>query len=74
MMKMIALASSLFLSMNVYANTPDLASNLNKAIAKQNAKSPTQDSTIVYGGKDISRSIIATANESVWTKQGSNVG
>jgi len=59
---------ALIVSFNVNATTTN---NLNAAINKSIERQPTNShhSTIVYGGKDISRSIVAMAHESTWTKQ-----
>ena len=59
--------------MNVNAATSnDLNTAINKSIQKQ--PSVSQHSTIVYGGKDISRSILAVAHESTWMKQENFIG
>jgi len=72
-MRKVALALFvLCVSFNVQAATNDLSSAISKTLDKQNAN--TSPSTIVYGGKDISRSIVATANESTWTKQSNLIG
>ncbi len=58
---------ALFISFNTNATT-----SLNNAITKsldRQASNQNQPSTIVYGGKDISRSIVAVAHENTWTKQ-----
>ncbi len=73
MRKINAAIIALFVSVSVNAATasaPD--NNLNTAITKSIEKQSTnssQHSTIVYGGKDISHSIVAAARESTWTKQ-----
>jgi hypothetical protein len=74
-MRKLALAISVLLvSFNVSAATSsDLGSTITKSIGKQNTNNG-QSSTIVYGGKDISRSIVAVANESTWTKQQTLIG
>lgn len=63
----------LCISFNVFAADSNLGSAITKNLGKQNSNN-AQNSTIVYGGKDISRSIVATANESTWTKQPMLVG
>lgn len=73
-MRKLALAIFVLLvSFNVSAAGPDLGSTITKSIGKQNSNNG-QNSKIVYGGKDISRSIVAVANESTWTKQQTSIG
>lgn len=68
MRKVILAGFALSACMSVNAATKDdLSTAINKSIQKQS--STNQESTIVYGGKDISRSIVAAAHESTWTKQ-----
>jgi hypothetical protein len=71
MRKVILALFALCASINVNAATTSTSNNLSAAINKSIEKqsSSTQHSTIVYGGKDISRSIVAVAHESTWTKQ-----
>ncbi|HSW94012.1 MAG TPA: hypothetical protein VLJ15_06650 [Gammaproteobacteria bacterium] len=59
---------ALSISLNVNAAT---SSDLGNAISKsiQNQSRSGQHSAIVYGGKDIARSIVATADQSTWIKQ-----
>lgn len=62
---------TLFISLNVLATTT-LSHDLGIAVknAMQHRTSATYNKTsLIYGGKDISRSLIATANESIWAKQ-----
>lgn len=68
-MRKINLAILAFLvSFNVYAaSSTDLGNAISKSI--QNQSRNGQHSTIVYGGKDIARSIVATAGQSTWIKQ-----
>jgi hypothetical protein len=65
------LASFISLSVNA-ASTSNLSDTLNKSLQKQSKN--TNSSTIVYGGKDISRSIVASTHEFSWTKQQVLVG
>ncbi len=57
-------------SLDVSAVTID-SSNLGAAVTKSitQQSTNTQQPTIVYGGKDISRSIVAMTQESTWLKQ-----
>jgi hypothetical protein len=64
---------ALIISFNVSAASTDLGSAITKSIEKQNTNNG-QSSTIVYGGKDISRSIVASASESTWTKHPMLIG
>jgi len=62
-----------FISVGVYAaDNSNLNDILNKTLEKQSKN--TNPTTIVYGGKDISRSIVAVAHEFSWTKQQVFVG
>ncbi|HSW69828.1 MAG TPA: hypothetical protein VLI69_06750 [Gammaproteobacteria bacterium] len=64
---------ALFISFSVNAaNSTDLNSAIEKSIEKQTNNTPNPG--IVYGGKDISRSIVAAAHESTWTKQSVLIG
>ncbi len=60
------LASIISISVNA-ANTQNLSDALNKTLEKESKDA--QSPAIFYGGKDISRSIVAVAHESKWTKQ-----
>lgn len=71
MRKVVLALLALFVSLNVSAATNDLSSEISKTLEKQNSSSG--QSTIVYGGKDISRSIVASASESSWTKPSSSL-
>ncbi|MEO8400176.1 MAG: hypothetical protein ABI597_00085 [Gammaproteobacteria bacterium] len=68
MRKIALLVLSLVISLNAFAENSDVGSVITKSITKQNTNRG-QDSKIVYGGKDISRSILASATESSWTRQ-----
>jgi len=75
MRKVVILIFALFVSFNVFAANTDLGSTIIKSIGKQSTTNTNgQSSTIVYGGKDISRSIVAIANESTWTKHPTLIG
>lgn len=71
MRKMILTLLSIFVSVGVNANpletTHDLSTAINKTLEKQSSNN--HSSSIVYGGKDISRSIVAAAHESTWKKR-----
>lgn len=61
---------ALFATTHIYAAespTTDLNAAINKSIKQPSLNTPS--STIFYGGKDLSRSIVATADENNWTKQ-----
>lgn len=58
---------AILISLNVYAAPTSLNNAINKSLDRQ-TNSQSQRS-IVYGGKDISRSIVASAHENTWTKQ-----
>lgn len=49
----------------------DLNTAINKSIENQSSH---RNSTMVYGGKDISRSILASARENIWTAQENYIG
>ena len=75
MRKISLVVIALFASFNIHtalATSNDLNNAINKSIQKQSTNN--QHSTIVYGGKDISRSIVAVAHESTWTKQQTLIG
>lgn len=57
---------------NITPTSDDLSSALNKSIENQSAHN--RQSSIVYGGKDISRSIVASAREFTWTNQQDFIG
>ena len=65
---------SLFVSFSAFAANANIGNEITKNIVKQNENNHGQNAAIVYGGKDISRSIIATANESTWTKKPTYIG
>lgn len=50
----------------------DLNTAINKSVESQTGKN--RNSTMVYGGKDISRSILASARENKWTTQENFIG
>lgn len=77
MRKVLLVIGTLFLSVNAIAATT-LSQNLGSAISStmksHNSPKPIKSSfPLVYGGEDISRPLVATANESVWSKQSSIV-
>lgn len=77
MRKMTLAILALLISFNVNAaNTLATPNDLGNAISKsiQNQPGNNQHSTIVYGGKDIARSIVATADQSMWIKQQNLIG
>jgi len=77
MRKMTLAILALLISFNVNAaNTPATPNDLGNAISKsiQNQSSNSQHSTIVYGGKDIARSIVAMADPSRWIRQQNLIG
>ena len=69
MKKIVLAAAALFVSFNVSATPNNLGSELAKKLDKQAVSNQSQNSTIVYGGKDLSRSIVAIAHEPTWTKE-----
>jgi hypothetical protein len=69
MKKVLLTVLTLFVSFNALAADTNLGSVMTKGIIKQQSNNSSQNSTIVYGGKDISRSIVAQTHESNWTKQ-----
>lgn len=72
MRKIILTLIALSATVNIYAanltGNDDLSTAINKSI-KQQSSTNNHSSTMVYGGKDISKSIIASADESSWTKK-----
>lgn len=72
MRKTVLALFALFVSVSVQAAPNDLSHAITKTLDNHNTGG--SQSTIVYGGKDISRSIVATANESAWTKHSILVG
>ncbi len=73
MRKVLLTISALLVSLNVYAASNDLGSAIEKSIGNQN-QTNGNNSTIVYGGKDISHSIVAIANQPTWDKYQTLVG
>jgi hypothetical protein len=76
MRKLVISISALLVSMNVIAATSPFQ-NLNTTIANatmQKSNNKLSTPSMIYGGQDISRSRMATANESMWIEQQSLVG
>jgi len=57
---------------NVTPTSDDLSTAISKSLENQSAHN--RQSSIVYGGKDISRSIVASAREFTWTNQQDFIG
>lgn len=74
MKKVALLVVSLLLSFNAFAMNSDLGSAVAESIKNQRDSSKSGLSSIVYGGKDISRSIVASADESGWTRHPAAIG
>lgn len=76
MKKIILAISSLLLSSSIVAAT--LPQNLNSAILNVTKKQANvkviTTSSMIYGGQDISRAKIATADESLWAGQRTLIG
>ncbi len=73
MMKMNLAILALFVSFNVNAannplSTQDVNHAIHSSIVKSSLSNPNT-TAMVYGGKDIARSVVASAHESTWTKQ-----
>lgn len=75
MRRIILAVFTLVTSYSIHANvTPasdDLSTAINKSVENQSTHNP---SSIVYGGKDISRSIVASTREFSWTTQQDFIG
>lgn len=73
-MRKIGLAlGTLLISVNCFAaSVTDLKSALNNSTNQTN--SSTTNSAFIYGGKDISKEIVATANESLWAGEKGVIG
>lgn len=73
-MKKIALLIGVMLfSFNSFASTPDIASSITKSFNKQSV-APKNPSSIIYGGQDISRQVIASANQPAWKSEPQLIG
>lgn len=62
---------ALLVSVNCSAST---ISDIKSAIIEKSVNQTHSNSHIIYGGQDISRPVIATANESLWTGETQQVG
>ena len=77
MRKIGLIIGALLVSANCYSGTTSLSDGMRSAIEKNSAKqtSSSGDSlSIIYGGQDISRHQIATADETLWAGQASLIG
>jgi hypothetical protein len=77
MRKIGLLLGALLVSFTCYAGTTSVNSDLKSAILKstnQQANSGGNNLSIIYGGQDFSRRVIATANESLWSGQSTFIG
>jgi len=68
MRKIAVTVITLLMSVNIFAAGNDINSAIAKSLSNQNNGTRDQ-STIIYGGKDISKPVIASANESLWGGQ-----
>lgn len=79
MRKVLLLIGALLLSLNAIASS-DLPNEISSAIknAMHNShpaiKNTKASFAFIYGGQDISRPQIATADESVWSRESSIIG
>lgn len=73
MRKIGLLLGALLVSVNCYAGSTSLGSDLKSAILNNTTKQSHTD-TIIYGGQDFSKKVIATANESIWAGQTTYIG
>ncbi len=69
MRKIVLYVLTLLVSAHVVAANSDLGSAISKSINKQNNSVGQTPPSMIYGGKDFSHQVIATANESVWAKK-----
>lgn len=76
MKKLILIMGSLILSATVFATSSTQLNNviLQSFQTKSTVKNAQASFPIVYGGQDISKPLIATADESVWSGQQRLVG
>lgn len=77
MRKICVILGALVVSVNCYANSTSLGADLKSAIQNNAATQSTaggKNLSIIYGGQDISRHEIASANESLWTGQPTSIG
>lgn len=77
MRKLAIIVGALFISVNAIATTTNIPQNIGSEIMKavqHKAKiAVVKTYPLIYGGQDISRPIIATANESIWAGQGTTL-
>ncbi len=75
MRKIGLLLGALLVSINCYAVSNSVGSDLKSAIQKNATKLNSENNlAIIYGGQDFSHRIIATANESTWAGQATLIG
>ncbi len=79
MRKIALFVATSFISLNALtalaANSSDVTEAIAKSIKKQNENSRQHtEPSMIYGGKDISHPVIATAHESLWSGQPTLVG
>jgi len=65
---------ALLVSFSCYAGSTSVADDVKSAFVNNSAHSGQDKFSIIYGGQDFSKSVIATANESLWKGQTSLVG
>jgi hypothetical protein len=70
MRKIGLILGAVLVSVNCYAGSTDIKS----AIIENSTKQTHSDSKMIYGGQDISRPVVATANESIWAGQPDLIG
>lgn len=66
MRKIGLIIGALLVGVNCYAGS---TTDVKSAIIENSAKQTHSDSKMIYGGQDISRRVVATANETHWAGQ-----
>lgn len=72
-MRKIALYALTLVTMNAFAAGVDMSSAIAKSLNQQN-NNGNSEATIVYGGKDFSNPVIASAHQSLWNGQVKTTG
>ncbi len=77
MRKIGLLIGALLVSFTCHAGSTATSSDLKTAILKstnQQTNAAGNNLSIIYGGQDFSRPVVATANESLWSGQSTYLG
>jgi hypothetical protein len=77
MRKIGLLIGALLVSLTCHAGSTPTSADLKTAILKstnQQTSAGGNNLSIIYGGQDFSRPVVATANESIWSGQSTHLG